>query len=419
MNANGQQLYGLSRLLTTVRMGFHREVLTLSLQKKLAMNFALNKSKLTKHNGKIYTNTFTPFYPSLAYDRFLKGVLSVAEGKPVPLVVNFAITSRCPCNCWHCSFSDRNKKDGMTLKELKGAIQSVLELGTSVIGITGGEPLLRKDLEQIIESIGERAMPIFFTTGTNLTASRVKSLKNAGLVIPVVSLDHYDEKIHDKGRNKKGAYRSALKAIEMFQAEGFYVGVSFVPTKKLLSSPEEAFKVIEFFKDLGINDMRLTSPILSGELTCRPEEKLSPEQIQTIFKIQEMCVKKRGYPGVFAYDYFESKMVYGCGAGYNYMFIDSMGNLSPCDFTMISLGNIKKTPLKQVWKKTSQRFCSPGCDCYANVISNSVSKMKSKTWPLNEKNSQKILDKHPSFNSDELPEFYRRMGLGKIKNKKK
>ncbi len=59
------------------------------------------------------------------------------------------------------------------------------------------------------------------------------------------------------------------------------MAVSFVPDKTLVSDREEIFKVIEFFKDIGINDMRLTSPILSGKLTRKPEERLSPENVET------------------------------------------------------------------------------------------------------------------------------------------
>ena len=136
----------------------------------------------------------------------------------------------------------------------------------------------------------------------------------------------------------------ALNAIKLFQDEGFYVAVSFVPDKPLVSDREEIYKVIEFFKDMGINDMRLTSPILSGKLTSKPEEKLSKENVNTIFEIQKMCAGTKGYPGVFAYDFFESEKYYGCGAGFNYMFIDSQGNVCPCDFTMLSFGNILRCP---------------------------------------------------------------------------
>ncbi|MCK4828002.1 radical SAM protein, partial [bacterium] len=293
--------------------------------------------------------------------------------------------------------------------QLKQAISEVQDIGTSVIGITGGEPLLRNDLEEIISTIDERSMTLLFTTGYKLTIDRVRSLKEAGLEIPVISLDHYLPEIHDKGRGKQGMYDYALRAFELFKSEGFYVAVSFVPDRKLVNNREQIFKTIDFFRDLGINDMRLTSPILSGQLTARPEEKLTEENIETIFAIQKKCTKTKGYPGVFAYDYFESKQFYGCGAGFNYIFIDSQGNACPCDFTMISFGNIKERPIKEIWQETSKHFRMPGCSCYANIINDNVAARNPKVYPLSIEESKQVHKECPSYDVDEIPEFYRRM----------
>lgn len=92
-----------------------------------------------------------------------------------------------------------------------------------------------------------------------VTKERVKRLKQAGLEIPVVSLDHYSPNVHGNGRRTQGIDDYALNAIKLFQDEGFYVAVSLVPDKALVTNRTEIFKVIEFFKELGINDMRLAS----------------------------------------------------------------------------------------------------------------------------------------------------------------
>jgi MoaA/NifB/PqqE/SkfB family radical SAM enzyme len=408
---NGEQLYGLKNLAASLKMMSNESIKKLNLKQKLALNYVSKESKLTNLDGKIFSNTFTPYFPSLAHDRFLAGAVKTALGTPSPVVCNFAITSQCICNCWHCSFSDRDLKDGMSLDQLKQSIAEVQDLGVSVIGITGGEPLLRDDLEDIITSIDSRSMPIMFTTGYKLTKQRVRKLKEAGLVIPVLSLDHYTAEVHDKGRGVKGIFEGTLKAIEMFKDEGFYVAVSFVPTKSLVDNKTDFFKTLDFFADLGVNDMRLTSPILSGKLTSRPEEKLSPENIQTIFAYQKKARKTKGYPNVFAYDFFESEKYYGCGAGYNYIFIDSQGNASPCDFTMLTLGNVKEQPIAAIWKKMSSHFRGPGCHCYANVIHETVGEMKSTTWPLSEELSTDVLKQHPPFNPEEIPVYYEKIGF--------
>lgn len=110
----------------------------------------------------------------------------------------------------------------MTLNQLKQAIFDVQKLGVSVIGFAGGEPLLRNDLEDIIAAVDdERSMPIMFTTGYQLTIERVRRLKEAGLEIPVISLDHYQAEKHDEGRRRKGIFEYALSAIRMFKEVPF------------------------------------------------------------------------------------------------------------------------------------------------------------------------------------------------------
>jgi MoaA/NifB/PqqE/SkfB family radical SAM enzyme len=410
---NGTQLYGFGRMLATLRMGMHPELRGVSLKKRFAMYYVTRESKMTRLGKEIYTNTFTPYFPSPAYDRFIKGAVDISRGVPVPVVTNFAVTPRCPCNCWHCSFADRSKQEVLTLDVMKEAIRKVQDLGSSVIGFTGGEPLLRDDFEEIVASVDHRSMPIMFTTGYELTRQRVKRLKEAGLKIPVISLDHYLPEIHDRGRRKKGMYDYALNAIRLFKEEGFYVAVSFVPNRELVSDRKEMFKIIDFFKTLGVNDMRLTSPILSGHLTSKNDRLLSRENVRTIYEIQKKCTASQGYPGVFAYDFFEGKDYYGCGAGYTYMFIDSQGNVCPCDFTMLSFGNILERSIGEIWKETTRHFPRPGLSCYANAASRVIASKAGDAgpWPLSPEKSMEVVTECPTHHPTELPEFYRRAGL--------
>lgn len=256
-------------------------------------------------------------------------------------------------------------------------------------------------------------MAIMFTTGYGLTRERVRALKDAGLVIPVLSLDHHTAERHDRGRGKEGIFDGTVRAIEMFLEEGFYTAVSFVPTRELVEDEDDLYRTLEFFRNLGVHDMRLTSPILSGQLTSRPEEKLSPENVRTVFEFRKKARKTAGYPNVFAYDFFESAEYYGCGAGFNYMFVDSQGNVSPCDFTMLSMGNVHKEPIGAIWKNMSSKFCGPACDCYANVIHDEVHSRGLKKGPVPPDTAEEVIAQHPPFKPESLPLFYRKMGFRK------
>jgi MoaA/NifB/PqqE/SkfB family radical SAM enzyme len=136
---------------------------------------------------------------------------------------------------------------------LKTAISEVQDMGSSVIGLTGGEPLLRNDLEDIIPCIDNRSMLIIFTTGYKLTRERVRRLKEAGLDIPVISLDHYKAEIHDKGRRRQGMFEYALNAIRMFQEEEFYVAVSFYEDFPCLTLEAAEYLALMKIKLLGLD----------------------------------------------------------------------------------------------------------------------------------------------------------------------
>lgn len=412
----GEQLYGFKKIGALLEMMKSPVMKTLSPRQLLAMSYVSNNSKLTRVDDRVYMNTFTPYFPSLAYERYVKGILRTVEGKPTPVMMNFAVTANCICDCWHCSFSDRTNKNQLSVAELKDAIDQVQALGTSMIGFTGGEPLLRDDIEEIISLVGDKSMSLMFSTGFGLTRERVRGLKSAGLGIPVVSLDHYKAENHDKRRGKEGMHQTAIKAIEMYQAEGMYVAVSFVPDHELISNPDELYKTLEFFKSLGVNDMRLTSPILSGHLNDHPEEKLDESSVRRVHEVQKFLIKHKDYPACFAYDVFEGKDFYGCGAGFHFIFVDSSGNVCPCDFCSISLGNMRERPISEIWGDYSKVFRAPGCSCYANAISSSIADLHTTVRPLTIEQSRDIIKKCPSFTPGTVPKFYQKMGFKWVKD---
>src|SRR5574344_148063 len=407
----GTQLYGCQKISGMMEMLKSPVMKTLSLRQMLAMNYVSNNSKLTRVGDRLYMNTFTPYYPSEAYQRYVAGILQTVKGQPTPVMMNFAVTANCICNCWHCSAADRTKKNQLTLEEYRDAITQLQDLGPSMIGFTGGEPLLRNDIVDIISLVGNKSMSLMFTTGFGLTPEKVRELKSAGLGIPVLSLDHSKPEIHDKRRGREGMHATAIKAIEMFQAEGRYVAISFVPDRALVSDPEELYKTLDFFKSLGVNDMRLTSPILSGHLNDHPEEKLSPADVKRVNEVQKFLVKNKGYPACFAYDVFESEKFYGCGGGFHFIFVDSSGNVCPCDFCSVTLGNMRERPISDIWNEYSHIFRAPGCSCYANKIAQPISDLHTTVRPLSVEQSRELIKNNPSFTKGTVPKFYKKMGF--------
>ena len=88
--------------------------------------------------------------------------------------------------------------------------------------------------------------------------------------------------------------------------------------------------------------------------------------------IRKRLNKKRSGPIVTTLAEYESEDFMGCNTGYQTLFIDSSGEVCPCDFTPLSFGNIKDTPLKDIWKQMEEYFPRPRADCLMREISHKI-----------------------------------------------
>ena len=96
----GEQLFGFQKVKGMMEMLKSPVMKTLSPRQLLAMNYVSNHSKLTRVGDRIYMNTFTPYFPSQAFERYVSGIVQTVNGKPTPVMMNFAVTANCICNCW-------------------------------------------------------------------------------------------------------------------------------------------------------------------------------------------------------------------------------------------------------------------------------------------------------------------------------
>ncbi|MFX1411411.1 MAG: radical SAM protein, partial [Promethearchaeota archaeon] len=149
-----------------------RLLVMLILQAGFYKNYNLGRWK-----GKIVPNTFAPPIGSRPQLRAFKGLIkSHLLPWRVPLAMTFAVTYRCQCKCVHCSAGKHLRKDvpELTTEEAKKLIDDSQKLGISILAFTGGEPLLREDIFELISYVDKRkTMPIMFTNGQYLTDENV------------------------------------------------------------------------------------------------------------------------------------------------------------------------------------------------------------------------------------------------------
>ena len=158
------------------------------------------------------------------------GPSSHAARKPV---VVWNVTSRCNLSCQHCyadAAGGRNEKE-LTAEEAGDLIDDLADFGCPVLLFSGGEPLTRPDLADLVHRAVSRGMrAVISTNGTLMTPERAAELKAAGASYAGVSLDGLKE-THDRFRNRPGAFEQALEGIRACHAASLHVGLRLTLTR--------------------------------------------------------------------------------------------------------------------------------------------------------------------------------------------
>jgi MoaA/NifB/PqqE/SkfB family radical SAM enzyme len=321
----------------------------------------LRKFKIKNIGGKLVIHSHLPPLNSPAYARFIdEHLLAKTNG---PSHAQIGVTNLCPQNCAYCYNKNRTGRllDTDNILQL---IQNLKKLGVFWIGFTGGEPLLNKDLVKIVENVGDSCASKLFTTGCTLTRQLAIDLKMAGLFSVSISLDSQNEKEHDSIRGYSGAFRTALKAIEIFKSiSGLHVSVSSVLSRNMINNHEvESF--LDYLANLGVDEAWLseTKPSIDAywnrDFVITEEERLALVSIQDKYnKWDRMTVNYLGH--------FEGREHFGCNAGRKMIFIDPFGEVSPCVFTPFSFGNITEASIDSIYTEMTNCFPSEG-DCFIN-----------------------------------------------------
>jgi MoaA/NifB/PqqE/SkfB family radical SAM enzyme len=232
------------------------------------------------------------------------------------------------------------------------------------MGLTGGEPLLNKDIVEITESISGDCAVKLFTTGCTLTRQKAMDLKNAGLFSVSVSLDHWEEEKHDAGRRYKGAFQQAMKAIGAFLTVGeVQVGVSAVLSREMIRT-DQAEQFLQFLEGIGVQEAWLSEvkpslePFWNSNLVITEEDRIRLVRLQDRYNSQgKMTVNYLGH--------FEGKECFGCNAGNKMVYVDAFGDVSPCVFTPLTFGNVHDNSVAGIFTEMKKHFPSEN-GCFIN-----------------------------------------------------
>ncbi|MFX0032853.1 MAG: radical SAM protein [Candidatus Hodarchaeota archaeon] len=313
---------------------------------------------LGQWRGHRVANTFSPPIGSRAMFRAIKNVI---RGKILrharPIAMTFAVTYKCQCNCVHCSAGKHKKVDTTELntEEAKRVIEESQKLGISIIAFTGGEPLLREDIFELISYINQKkTVPILFTNGLLLTQENVDKLANAGLYSLFVSIDSPIPDEHNKLRGVAGLFETAIEGIKRAKEKGIFIGFSSYATQSS-TKKGQYIKIYELAKELGLHNVMLFDGVPTGKILKDTSELLTSDQREEIRKFSSNISNNKIIPPLSSQSWQNSIESYlagvGCLAAHIQYYVSAYGEVSPCDFTPLSFGNIRDMSLKNIWKK--------------------------------------------------------------------
>ena len=169
--------------------------------------------------------------------------------KRIPAYCEWEITHYCNMSCAWCATLTpaRNIADDLSSEQALDIIEQLSDLGTQMIHFSGGEPMLRKDLHSLITRAKQKNMMVLLTTNGSASSEVMERVLHADMIR--VSIDG-TEKFHDEQRESKGAYKKAIKTLELLISRGHKPRVaSFYPDESSYPMLEELAKVCQ---SLGI-----------------------------------------------------------------------------------------------------------------------------------------------------------------------
>jgi MoaA/NifB/PqqE/SkfB family radical SAM enzyme len=346
----------------------------------------LNKFRVREVGGNLIVHSHLPPLNSRAYKRFIdEHLLGKTDG---PSHAQIGVTSACPQRCVYCYNKGRSGRP-MDAETIRRVIKELKEMGVFWLGLTGGEPLLNKELPEIVEFAGPDCAVKLFTTGSGVTPGLAADLKRAGLFSVSVSLDDWREDRHDQGRNTPGAFREALRAIEVFRrTAGLDVGVSAVLSKEMIVR-DEVEELLNFIGGLGVHEAWISEakPAVAG--FWKSELVITEAERKKLVALQDRWNRNGGI-AVNYLGHFEGREHFGCNAGRKMLYVDAFGEVSPCVFLPLSFGNVAERPLKEIFAEIRSRF--PFAEaCFINRNYSLLEKHAGGRVPLGKAGSEALL----------------------------
>ncbi|MEN8213220.1 MAG: radical SAM protein [Pseudomonadota bacterium] len=278
------------------------------------------------------------------------------------------LTRRCNLACAHCYMDAETRDSGgdaeLTTDEVNGLLDTIAARSSeTMVVLTGGEPLLRRDLEQLVAH-GSR-LGLSMVVGTNgvlLDERRVTSLKEAGAMGIGISLDSLDPHSHDNFRGCPGSWEKTLAGMDLCRRHDLPFQVHFSVTEQ---NAHEVQSMIDFASASGAHVLNIFFLVCTGrgesmsDITPARYEQVLKQLVEAQQQTNDLIIRARCAPHYkrVAYQHDPASPLTraqgyeggGCLAGIHYCRITPEGAVTACPYIPDEEGSIRGQPFWEIW----------------------------------------------------------------------
>ena len=296
-----------------------------------------------------------------------------------PFTIAWELTRACAFACRHCRAEAQPKRnpDELTTEEAFRLIDQIKEFGDPILVVTGGDPMMRRDLLDILAYASGQGLRTSLTPTTTrlVTVERLRQVKEAGVRRVAVSIDGPSAEAHDAFRGFKGSFDMALKIARAVGEAGLSLQVNTTVSRYNVDRLDEFIELVSSLNAVQWSLFFLvpTGRALSGDM-------ISPEQHERVFnwlyglsgkapfdikstaapayrrvviqKAMENGVSNGGVLAGAGYRYEDglNRPVQGVNDGKGFCFISHVGDVCPSGFLPLPAGNVREHSVVDVYR---------------------------------------------------------------------
>ncbi|MCW4002523.1 MAG: radical SAM protein [Candidatus Bathyarchaeota archaeon] len=327
----------------------------------LPFPFTLWQPKLMANEG------ICEYYLKLAYSPQAQKAERFA-----PLIMSWNVTRECNMKCSHCYINATEKKldDELTTKEAKALMDQIYQVSRPLLVLSGGEPMLRSDVFELIQYGASKGLKIGLgSNGSLIDDVAARKLKAAGITTVSISLDSHIPEQHDEFRGVAGAWEKAVNACKALRNNNVLVQVNTTLTQQNYNQIDDIMSLAE---SIGVENFHLFFLVPTGrgskiaDISPQKYEDMITKTFAKVHKhrlnVRPSCAPQfmRIAQGM---GLDMRQWIRGCIAGLHYCRIYPNGDVTPCPYLPIKLGNVKETSFKDIWfnSKVFKDLRNPDC----------------------------------------------------------